>query len=209
MIFGKIKEGNMADETKNKNDVENKDMEIKVIDKRFWLKDDGDIDLKDFEFDLKPKYVKQLEDRVKIVEERFKERVEEFRSETKKIHERLEREFNRRLQEEKMKVALDFIEIFDTLEKALEMVDEKTTVESLKEGMKLTLNMFYKKFKDVGIEDIGRVGEEFNPQFHEAVATEKVEDEEMDMKIVEVFKKGFKVNDRVIRPALVKVGRKS
>lgn len=186
-----------------------KENEIKVIDKRFWLKDDGNIDIKNIEFDLKPKYVKQLEDRVKLVEDKFQERAEEFKNETKKIHERLEREFNRRLEDEKMKVALDFIEIFDTLHKALEMSEEKVTVESLREGIKLTINMFYKKFKDVGIEEIGKVGEEFDPRFHEAVAMENVDDEDKNMKIVEVYKKGFKVNDRILRPAIVKVGKKS
>ncbi len=195
-------------EKSEENDVK-KDEEIKVIDKRFWLKDDVDIDLESYQFDLKPKYVKQLEDRVKLVEEKFKERAMEFEEETKKIHERLEREFNRRLEDEKMKVALDFIEIFDTLHKALEMSGETATVESLREGIKLTIDMFYKKFKDVGIEEIGRVGENFDPRFHEAVAMENVDDEEKDMKIIEVFKRGFKVDDRVIRPALVKVGKKS
>lgn len=61
--------------------------------------------------------------------------------------------------------------------------------------------------KNRGVEEVGKIGEEFNPQFHEAV--EKIEDKKAEKKekatIKEILQKGYKLNGQVLRPAKVKV----
>ena len=56
------------------------------------------------------------------------------------------------------------------------------------------------------MEAIQSVGEEFNPELHEAVDTEET-DSEMDGKVIEEYSRGFRMGDRLLRPARVKVGR--
>ena len=59
-------------------------------------------------------------------------------------------------------------------------------------------------FKKLGVEDFGKVGETFDPNMHNAVM--HVDDESLgDGEIVEVFQKGYKIGDRIIRIAMVKV----
>jgi molecular chaperone GrpE len=57
-----------------------------------------------------------------------------------------------------------------------------------------------------GDEPIVTVGEEFNPELHEAVDTEETTDD-MDGRVIEEYSRGFRMGDRLLRPARVKVGR--
>lgn len=57
-----------------------------------------------------------------------------------------------------------------------------------------------------GLEEIEAEGEEFNPQFHEAIAMVETNKKEEDHKVLEVFQKGYTLSDKVIRPAKVKIG---
>jgi molecular chaperone GrpE len=58
------------------------------------------------------------------------------------------------------------------------------------------------------MEPIQSVGEEFDPELHEAVDTEET-GSEMDGKVIEEYSRGFRMGDRLLRPARVKVGRAS
>ena len=57
-----------------------------------------------------------------------------------------------------------------------------------------------------GVEPIQSVGEDFDPELHEAVDTEET-DGEMDGKVIEEYSRGFRMGERLLRPARVKVGR--
>ncbi len=104
-------------------------------------------------------------------------------------------------------VMKDLLQVRDTLERGLQMIDESTSVESLKEGKKLTLKMLGKVMADHGLEVVDPAGEPFNPEFHEAVTM--LPSEELDENtVMEVLQKGFTLHDRLIRPATVVVSRK-
>ena len=104
-------------------------------------------------------------------------------------------------------VMKDLLQVRDTLERGLDMIDEAASVESLKEGKELTLKMLAKVMTDHGLEVVDPVSEPFNPEFHEAVTVLPSHDVPENT-VLEVFQKGFKLHDRLIRPAMVVVSSK-
>ena len=96
----------------------------------------------------------------------------------------------------------EIIPIYDSLSLSCNLSDEKTTKEQLDQGNKLLLSMFQKIFEKNNIEEINPEGESFNPEFHQAISTIENNNEEND-KITEVVQKGYLLNNRVIKPALV------
>jgi molecular chaperone GrpE len=104
-------------------------------------------------------------------------------------------------------VMKDLLQVHDSLTRGLEMIDDATTVESLKEGKELTLKMLSKVMSDHGLEVVDPAGESFNPEFHEAVTVLPAPDLDENT-VIEVLQKGFKLHDRLIRPAMVVVSNK-
>ena len=96
----------------------------------------------------------------------------------------------------------EIIPIYDSLSLSCNLSDEKTTKEQLDQGNKLLLSMFQKIFEKNNIEEINPQGESFNPEFHQAISTIENINEKND-KITEVVQKGYLLNNRVIKPALV------
>jgi molecular chaperone GrpE len=101
----------------------------------------------------------------------------------------------------------DLLQVWDSLERGLGVTDETLTVESLVEGQKMTLKMFEKVMQDHNLELIDPLGQPFNPDFHEAVTVLPAADVEENT-VIEVLQKGFRLHERLIRPAMVIVSRK-
>lgn len=92
----------------------------------------------------------------------------------------------------------------DNLERAIDAA-EKTDDEGAKalaEGVKMTLNTLFESLKRFGFEEVPALGEAFDPEKHNAVMREAGDD---PGKVLEVFQKGYKVKDKIIRYAMVKV----
>ena len=87
----------------------------------------------------------------------------------------------------------------DNLERALDAAQEN---DPLAEGVKMTLNLLVESLKRFGFEEVPALGEDFDPELHNAVMREAGE---TPGKILEVFQKGYKVKDKIIRYAMVKV----
>ena len=90
--------------------------------------------------------------------------------------------------------------VIDTLERALMFAEG----EALTEGVKMTLKQFEDAMTRLGVEAFGARGDAFDPRFHNAVM--QMEDPELEANtIAEVFQKGYKKGDKIIRDAMVKV----
>ena len=89
--------------------------------------------------------------------------------------------------------------VIDNLERALDAAQEN---DPLAEGVKMTLNILMDSLKRFGFEEVPALGEDFDPEKHNAVMREAGE---TPGKILEVFQKGYKVKDKIIRYAMVKV----
>ena len=90
--------------------------------------------------------------------------------------------------------------VIDNLERALAYSEGET----LTEGVKMTLKQFEDTMERLGVKSFGARGEEFNPEFHNAVM--QTEDEELgENKIADVLQKGYSKGDKILRYAMVKV----
>ncbi|MBC7333295.1 MAG: nucleotide exchange factor GrpE [Actinobacteria bacterium] len=99
--------------------------------------------------------------------------------------------------------------VIDSFENALEMgKDLKSLEDDFYRGVSLIYEKLMEVLKKEGVKIVDPEGEQFNPQTCEAVATEVREDVE-EGTILEVFRKGYMINDFLIRPAVVKVSVKS
>lgn len=91
--------------------------------------------------------------------------------------------------------------VVDNLERAVAATEEDSP---LKKGVEMVLNQMNSVFAKLGVESYGEKGDAFDPNIHEAVM--HGEDEELaENTVSEVFSKGYKIKDKIIRHAMVKV----
>ena len=90
----------------------------------------------------------------------------------------------------------------DNLERALDAADKAGVSDGLTEGVKMTLSTLMDGLKRFGFEEVPALGETFDPEKHNAVMREAGKE---PGKILEVFQKGYRVKDKIIRYAMVKV----
>lgn len=117
--------------------------------------------------------------------------------------------FKRRVEKEKSdiyayaneKLVSQLLDVIDNFERALlhEAADE-----SFVEGMKMIFKQLTGVLEKAGLEEINALGEDFDPNFHNAVMTEDNDDYDSG-KVTEVMQKGYLLNKKVIRPSMVKV----
>ena len=101
-------------------------------------------------------------------------------------------------------VITEFLPVIDNLEKSLATNAEDEASKAWKNGVELIYRQFTEVLNKLGAEEIKAVGEQFDPNFHEAVM--HVEDENVgENVIVEELRKGYKLKDRIIRHSMVKV----
>ena len=90
----------------------------------------------------------------------------------------------------------------DNLERALDAADKAGVSDGVTDGVRMTLTTLMDSLKRFGFEEVPSLGEQFDPELHNAVMREAGEE---PGKILEVFQKGYKVKDKIIRYAMVKV----
>ncbi len=83
---------------------------------------------------------------------------------------------------------------------------DNATLESIREGTALTMNMFVQVLEKNGLEQIDPLGEKFDPERHQAISMTEAENAESNS-VIEVMQKGFLLNDRLVRPAMVVVAK--
>ena len=118
---------------------------------------------------------------------------------------RMEREKARVLEAERAGVAQTLLEAVDELERARAAAGDETG--PLVEGVSLTLASLRKKVSELGAERLSSAGQRFDPRLHDAIDLVPVDDPAQDELVVEELRAGYRVGDRVLRPARVRVGR--
>jgi molecular chaperone GrpE (heat shock protein) len=182
---------------------------VRVIDKRFWARPDAELPDGEgaVDLDLKPSYVRELEQKMALMEQKFREKTAWFEEETQRIQERLGREMGRRLEEEKGRIALDLLEVLDNLETAVEAFRQQATMDQLRQGVELVRDGFQRKMERLGLQPVGQAGEPFDPRIHEAIDVQAVAQPEQEGRVLAVWQRGYASPDRLVRPARVSVGR--
>ena len=189
--------------------------EIRVTDKRRVYLDEDRAATRPVEDvpNLKPKYVEELEARtlaaerqVQEVQSRFEQIKQQLQRETDETRVRLNRAADERATAANAKLISSLLPVMDDLDRAIQAANESHDQTALLSGLKGIATLFRNTLLSAGVESISAVGEEFDPQLHEAVDTAEADDN-LDGKVVEEYARGFKLGDRLLRPARVKVGR--
>jgi molecular chaperone GrpE len=173
---------------------------------------------------MSKKHKKQTQQEVKEVEQEQLEQENEENKKVAELEERLEQalrayaacENDKKIIEKQKTQAIDYavekfvkdlLPIIDTLELAVKNIKntEDECAKELVEGVELTLKKMVDTFKNHGIEAVEH--NEFDPNYHQAV--QQVEsDEHEEGEIVEIYQKGYKLKDRLIRPSMVTICKK-
>ncbi|MCT2537614.1 nucleotide exchange factor GrpE [Aquibacillus koreensis] len=146
--------------------------------------------------------------------------VEKVKQEKDEIYQRLLRvqaeydNFRKRTQKEKeadrkyrsQSLITELLPVVDNFERALQIEVEDSSASGVVDGLKMVYRQLTDALKNEGVEEIEAKGQEFDPHLHQAVM--QVEDDQFDSNVVvEELQKGYKLKDRVIRPAMVKVNQ--
>lgn len=190
---------------------------MKVTDRRrIYLDDQGEghVNAEAAQPNLKPTYVEELEARTKAAEKqvqevqgRFDQLRQQLQRETDETRQRLNRSAEERAAGEKARFISSLLPAFDDLNRAIDAaVTGNAPRETILEGVRSIATSFQTALTNAGVEPISSVGEDFNPELHEAVDTQET-GREMDGKVIAEYSRGFRMGDRLLRPARVKVGR--
>jgi molecular chaperone GrpE len=114
------------------------------------------------------------------------------------------REVDRRATEVRDALLRDWLEVLDSIERALRMQPEG----QLQQGLRAVLDQIEAVLARHGVQRMGNAGEPFDPERHEAIEV-RTNDEFEQGTVLEVARSGFAVGDRVLRPAQVVVSRRS
>lgn len=164
---------------------ENIEEELEEIDAEI-VDEDGNVDeeLSNDDNEYKEKYQRLLADFTN-----FKKREEKARSDFKKFA--------------SSNLIEELLPVLDNFDRALKDQDQD---DSFVKGIIMIRDSFWKVLEKEGLEEIESDGVEFDPNLHHAFQTEENEDFKSNY-IIETYQKGYKLNDRVIRPSMVKVAK--
>ncbi|HEV7857324.1 MAG TPA: nucleotide exchange factor GrpE [Pyrinomonadaceae bacterium] len=161
----------------------------------------------------KPAYVEEIEERARGAERKLAEvqsRFEQLRSqlqrETDETRQRLNRSAEERTRREKAEFINALLPVLDNLRRALEAAEANHSLDALLDGVRGTASNFESALQAAGVETMRAVGTNFDPELHEAVDTVEVEPEQEGIVTAE-YSSGYRMGDKLLRPARVQVGR--
>ena len=193
---------------------QDQEVKIRVTDKRFWVQEGEDTQARESSASLKPTYVEELEKRRAEAEKKVEQVLASYRdfrdmaeAENRQARERIRNEYEKRLQQARGETVEKFIDIFENFERALLHARKSPDREGLLKGVELIHTQFGGILAELGLEEVAGAGESYDPELAEAVAVTEVSEQEKDNLILEVVRKGYRLNGKLVRPARVRVGQ--
>lgn len=144
-------------------------------------------------------------EQLKEERDEYKEKYLRKSADLKNLRERKEKERKEYMKFANKSLLKDLLEVIDNLERALDSNEKSEEGEGLKEGVEMIFNQLHELLENYDVEKIDAEGEPFDPHMHEGMMREEMDDLD-EQKVLEVFQEGYKLHDRVLRPAQVKVG---
>lgn len=139
--------------------------------------------------------------------ERLNDQVYRLSAEISNIQKRNAKERQDAAKYRSQSLAQNLLNVIDNLERAIASPSESEDAQNLKKGIEMVYESFLYSLKEEGIEEIDALDQPFDPTLHHAVQTVPVEEGQEADKVVQVFQKGYKLKDRVLRPAMVIVSQ--
>lgn len=139
--------------------------------------------------------------------EQYRDQALRARAEADNVRKRAERDVEAARKFALEKFATELLGVRDSLELGLQAAEQESgSLEKLQEGMALTSRMLNQAMEKFGIEAMDPQGEPFDPSYHEAVSTQESAEHDANT-VVSVMQKGYLLNGRVLRPAMVVVSK--
>lgn len=152
----------------------------------------------------------EAERTLREMSEKFNQAQKQMESETSGMRQRLQRNYDQRLDTAKGDIISSLLDTLDNLRRAVWAAERSDSREpefrALLDGVKATALLFDNKMREHGLTPVASEGVEFNPEIHEAVEIVAVPSEQ-DNHVVAEFQPGYKYGDKLLRPARVRVGR--
>jgi molecular chaperone GrpE len=148
--------------------------------------------------------LQQLKDAEKKAEENW-ELLLRTKAEMENLRKRTEKDLEKAHKYGVEKFVGEMLPVKDSMELGLAAQD--ATVESLHEGMQLTMNMFNSALEKLGVEEINPENEPFDPERHQAMTMQETDEVDANT-VLTVMQKGYMLNERLVRPAMVVVSKK-
>lgn len=159
------------------------------------------------------KQIEELETRARAaelklqeVQSRFDQLRTQLQRETDETRQRLNKAAEERTQRGKADFIAGLLPVLDNLQRALDAAREGSSVDALLNGLQGTINGFESALAAAGAEPLNAAGVAFDPLLHEAVDTVEA-DAQHDGIVTQEYSKGYKMGERLLRPARVQVGR--
>ncbi len=192
---------------------EGRDPAFRVEDKRHWarqIEDKPEDDASASAPSTVPTIVDEYRLRAESAERKLLEYISAFKAvqaEQERLRERLERDLERRAVLRFGGLAADLLDCLDDLDLALAHAAGLPEAVSLATGVSLARDRFLAALKRQGVERLSPDGEDFDPNLAEAVRVDTVEDPQRSGKVTETIRPGYRLGDRLLRPARVAVAR--
>jgi molecular chaperone GrpE len=140
------------------------------------------------------------------VQAKFEEIKTQMERETQEMRTRMQKTLEDRAKQGQFSFLTTLLPVLDNLNLAIDHAEKDSSLEHLLGGVRGTARSFEQALLSVGVEPIQSIGEEFNPELHEAVDMVAVEPEN-DGRITAEYSRGYRFGDRLLRPARVQVGK--
>ncbi len=197
------------EEIKKEEVKEPKEPQFTVRDKRFWVgKEDGGGEAPAEE--RLPTYVEQLKKQAEESGKKLKEYIAAYKqkmAENDEFRKRLEANYQKMAEVANAEFILNLLPVVDNLDRAVSSAENSRDFESIFKGIKMIQAVFLNQLKSCGVEKIEACGKTFNPIDEEAVEVVEVDTKEKDNLVVEELECGYKIKEKLLRPAKVRVGR--
>jgi molecular chaperone GrpE len=148
---------------------------------------------------------KKLEDKQKEAEELY-DRLLRKQAELENYRKRMQKEKAELIKFATEGLISDLLPVMDDFERAIEASNSTQDPQAMREGIKLIFNQLQAVLSKAGLEGVNAVGEQFDPTKHEAVRLVE-SSEHKDSIVLEELRKGYTLNNRILRPSMVAVAK--
>ena len=195
--------------------AESKDPTLRVVDRRWWARENAGGEPAEEERLRKPTYVEELERQLTEKDAHVKRLLEEHRRVVEEFDQtriRLRRDVTKDVERAKRAMLAELLEVVDNLDRAAVAAHEPAAspdqaVVRLARGVDLVRDQFLAKLQALGVVRLEALGQPFDAARHDAVSTMPVDDPSRDGLVAAVVKEGYTIGDDVLRPATVVVGK--
>ena len=191
--------------------------DIKVVDRRWWARGEGTEAGTDEPSSLKPSYVEELERKLADKDREIQELLGKYRGAASEFDEsrtRLRKEMSKDLERGRRAVLVELLEVVDNLDRAVEAGadafeagEQSQAFQALLQGIVMVHQQFLAKLESFAVRRIELQDQVFDPTRHEAVTSVPVDRPEDDGKILGIVAHGYTIEDEILRPAMVAVGK--